>query len=424
MDLDLLSLCRTREQFFRFKPHIQSHVLAKESASILAGIESYFKEHPTADSIESWLTFAEWYLTVRSGKIRKETAELLRKWFEKLEGYQLSESGEDVLRHYILADYGTRISEIASRMASGGGDEEDIDKVEELVKAHDAEVGRALSDDDLFSSFDLDDMAAAVTSPGLEWRLEELNVGAGPVRKGDFILVGARPEVGKTTFGAAETSYMAEQLEQAGDHRPICWFNNEEENSKVSFRILQASLGITSAAVLQDRQASQAEFLRLVGSNRFLLPKQDGAMNEVRHIERLLKERRPALIVFDQLDKVQGFGNKENAEHQRLGRLYHWARELAHEYGPVIAFSQVSGGGEGKEFIFMNELRGSTTDKPGEADLIVTIGKVNDPAKKYERYIHLPKNKLFGGPRTDPAQRHGFWTVDIEPMYARYKGKL
>ena len=126
--------------------------------------------------------------------------------------------------------------------------------------------------------------------------------------------------------------------------------------------------------------------------------------------------------MFDQLDKVHGFSN-EARDDLRIGKLYEWARDIAKEYCPVIAVSQVDGSGEGEKWIHMNQLRGSKTDKIGEADAIITVGKSNEPGEDLKRFIHVPKNKLFGGKRSLEAHRHGAFELEIVPSIARYKSK-
>lgn len=58
---------------------------------------------------------------------------------------------------------------------------------------------------------------------GLRWRLSTLNKMLGSLRAGDFGFIFARPETGKTTFLASETTYMAQQLSE--EDGPILWFN-------------------------------------------------------------------------------------------------------------------------------------------------------------------------------------------------------
>jgi replicative DNA helicase len=100
---------------------------------------------------------------------------------------------------------------------------------------------------------------------------------------------------------------------------------------------------------------------------------------------------------------------------------------MAKTYGVVIAVSQIDATGEGQEYLTMNQLRGSKTDKAGEADAIITIGRSNDPAKRHSRFIHVPKNKLLGGPHSREEYRHGYFEVTIKPEIGRYitnmKGK-
>ena len=76
-------------------------------------------------------------------------------------------------------------------------------------------------------------------------------------------------------------------------------------------------------------------------------------------------------------------------------------------------------------FIGMDSLRGSKTDKPGEADAIITIGKYQTPTTPEEhilRTINIPKNKLPGGGKYQiDSERHGQYIVKIDARRARYE---
>jgi replicative DNA helicase len=254
--------------------------------------------------------------------------------------------------------------------------------------------------------------------------LDVLNRSLGPLRTGNFIIVAARVEVGKTTFLASEVSYLAQQLPK---DRPVIWVNNEEESSVVFFRIVQAALGITSKEIIGDTTGCMVRYKdRMHGDENKIRVLKD--TNTKKNLETLFKEVNPGLIVFDQLDKVDGFRRSEDREDVILGRIYKWARELARTYGPVIAASQLSASAvEMKDppFIGMDALRGSKTDKPGEADAVVTIGKFKDPKTPEEelvRTINVPKNKLpGGGSKSVETERHGQYLVTIDPMRARFE---
>lgn len=250
-----------------------------------------------------------------------------------------------------------------------------------------------------------------VQQQGLRWRLTTLNRMLGSLRKGNFGFIFARPETGKTTFLASEITHFASQVE-----RPILWFNNEETGGKVRLRIIQATLGITKEQLYSARDANYATFKSLGGENIKLF---DSASIHRRQVEQLCKELNPALIIFDQIDKIKGF--VDDREDLRLGAIYIWARELAKEYCPVIGVCQADASGEGKRWLTMENIANAKTAKQAEADWILGIGKTHDTALEYVRHFHTSKNKLDGDVDSDETLRHGRIDVLIDPTIARYK---
>lgn len=250
--------------------------------------------------------------------------------------------------------------------------------------------------------------------PGLRWRLKALNQALGSLRKGDFGFLFARPETGKTTFLAEEVTFMAQQL--AEDAGPILWFNNEEGGMKVKVRIMQASLGCTNNRLFEDRKRAQEEYMKRT-KGKILL--KDSATISRREIERLCKELKPSLIIFDQIDKIKGFD--DDREDLRLGAIYIWARELAKTYCPVIGVCQADVSGENKKYLTMDNVANAKTSKQAEADWILGIGAVHDEGLKYMRYLCVSKNKLTGDDDSVPEMRHGKMEVLIQPDIARYK---
>jgi len=246
---------------------------------------------------------------------------------------------------------------------------------------------------------------------GLRWRLNTLNKSLGSIRTGDFGFVFARPETGKTTFLASEVTYMATQTD-----RPILWFNNEEQGAKVKIRCYQAALGLDTVGLFAERERRKAEYLGLVGDRIRIY---DSASIHKREVERICESLQPALIVFDQIDKIKGF--TEDRQDLELGAIYIWARELAKEYCPVIGICQAGASGEGKKYLTMDDVVNAKTSKQGEADWILGIGKEHGAGMEDVRGLHLSKNKLQGDLDTIPELRHGRLDVMIEPSVARYK---
>lgn len=247
--------------------------------------------------------------------------------------------------------------------------------------------------------------------PGLRWRLKGLNESLGSLRKGDFGFVFARPETGKTTFLASEVSYMAEQTDA-----PILWFNNEEQGDKVKLRVYQASLGLPLEQLAVDPSNKEQDFLTKTGNRVKIV---DRASIHKIDVEAYCRFYKPALVIFDQIDKIQGF--KADREDLMLGSIYIWARELAKKYCPVIAICQAGGTGENVRYLTMNHVSNAHTAKQAEADWILGIGFIHDTGWEDVRFIHLSKNKLQGDVDTDPKKRHWKGEVLIQPLIARYR---
>lgn len=414
-DIDILVATSNKDVYMRFKDHVKKHNVSPITLEMFDVLGEYWDNYPARTDID-YREFRTFFFIVKGKKIKDPAA--YEAAFDNLKDGLSSPPPivKDILSKLIEVDYATQVHQICNDIAVGRGG--DLLDVEPLLATYKKEIGASVERDDVFVKPSLDYLAGTVATGGLNWRLKELNVSLGPLRKGDFIIVAARPETGKTTFTASEASHMMTQL-QPDEH--VIWINNEEASDKVMMRVIQAFHQVTSSDLFAHPKEYEEEFIT-AGGERFLILDDDSGIKSVNKIATLFKEFKPGLIIFDQLDKVHGF-SQEAREDLRIGKLYEWARDVAKEYCPVIAISQVDGTGEGEKWIQMNQLRGSKTDKIGEADAIITIGKSNEPGMDLQRFIHVPKNKLFGGTDTLEAHRHGCFEVEIEPAKARYVSK-
>lgn len=240
----------------------------------------------------------------------------------------------------------------------------------------------------------------------LNWRLRYLRKALGPLRKGDFGFIFARPESGKTTFLISEVSNF---LPQISLEHPILWIANEEEATGIVSRLYCATLNVPIAKVLEKPSHYVNDFMA-AGGNKILL--YNSASIGKRKISALAKEKQPSLIIIDQLDKIHGF----DAERYdlKMKSIYQWARELAKDYCPVIGVCQAGGTAEGKMWLDMNDVDSSHTAKQGEADWILGIGKSANEEVSSLRYLSILKNKLLGGSESDPALKHSKTQVRID----------
>jgi replicative DNA helicase len=126
-------------------------------------------------------------------------------------------------------------------------------------------------------------------------------------------------------------------------------------------------------------------------------------------VEDIMKQYKPAVVLFDMVDNVK-FGGEANNNGQRTDQLleamYQWARLMGvkHDCG-VIATSQLSADADGVPYPTLPQLKDSKTGKQGAADVIITLGAVNDPVLETSRYIGTTKNKRARtGKRGSPNQ--------------------
>ncbi len=308
------------------------------------------------------------------------------------------------------------ISLLSYEVAEGRSD--NVEHLNSLMEQCGKSSDDSLSAPESSQDFVTDDLQIliddAVSTPGLRWRLNTMNQMLGSLRKGDFGFIFARPETGKTTFLASEITYMATQLKE--EDGPILWINNEEQGSKVMLRVYQAALGVDLTTLYSDIEHHKQEYQRLTHGKLKLY---DSGIIHKSTVEKLCKQHKPSLIIFDQIGKITGFD--KDREDLVQGAIYQWARELAKEYCPVIGVCQADGSGEGVRWLTMSNVADAKTAKQAEADWILGIGKVNDAGYDNLRFLHLSKNKLTGDKDTIPDQRHGRRETLIEPGIARYK---
>jgi KaiC/GvpD/RAD55 family RecA-like ATPase len=392
--------CQDRKVFTKYYKYVNLNY-------IKINYNNYYDSYPDKDSIsnnELELQYNSNYLLQESE--RKELTALVERIFA------VEITNEDAVIN-LLSEHRRR--GLAGDLAKLALDVEDgeasVDTL--LEKFKDFDVQDIEQEDINFVNMDLDDLyESQIATPGLRWRVDWLNKSLGSLRKGDFGFLFARPETGKTTFLASEVSHMIKQTD--GD---ILWFNNEEQGRKVGIRVYQSYFGVEQRILFgQQKPQYRQEYLGKIGERIKILDSEDSST--YRRIEEVLEATNPALIIFDQIDKIKGF--KADRNDLELKAIYQWAREIAKKYAPVIAVSQASGEADNKLWLTMNMVDGSKTAKQGEADWMLGIGKEADNTSRL-RYFSILKNKLIGDDDTLPDLRHGSTQVLIKPEVARYE---
>jgi len=408
-ELTLLTRLLDREDYNRYRGLLNTANLRNNYRDVWAVYQCLDLLMKSTTSAKLSLDELEAFVYLSYPVMKSSEKETYAAIFLSLRGSHVSPEVLEVLLQVI--DRRSRVTDLALKAveySNGRGDFEDLRTYVESVFERDSmvvEEPRFVTDD--FKTL----YQTQVATPGLRWRLGSLNKRLGSLRRGDSGFVFGRPEIGKTTWLASEASYMATQA-----NAPCVWFNNEEQGAKVMLRCYEAALGQPLHQLVQNLEQTKTKFLELTGGRIRIF---DAASIHRSEVEKVCKELQPALIVFDQLDKITGFD--DDRDDLRLGSIYQWQRTLAKTYAPSIGVSQADGTAEGVKWLNMGHVSGAKTSKQAEADWILGIGVDQREGYQNIRTFSLCKNKLVGDEDTDPRLRHDRWECRINAEVARYE---
>lgn len=409
-DLDVLVICKEKDKYERYAPFVKKHMLSPESWQIFEDMAVWFNSHEELD----WSAFKTWFKLIKHPSYKDSRSLLYDILFDKLLTHEVDTKLESELTATLIGrDYATKIADKALAVAEGS-ETVSIDDVIVLVDQFETEVDRSADIDNVIVTSDIHELIAATTGGmGIEWRISNLNSAMGSLRKGDFIVVGARPDSGKTSFLAAESTHFLSQLKEG---EKVLWFNNEEGGAKVKHRTVQAGIEWTAQEIEGDPLGAKEKFEKECGKLDQLMIIDDAGM-PVHVMEQVIKKNTPGLIIFDQLWKVPGFFKESANEVMRQTMLFNWGREMAKKYAPVITVHQAGGTSGGERWLPMEALYGSQTGIQGEADAIIMIGRSYEPTENDYRFFFIPKNKMYG---KDAINRNGRFVAHFDAPTGRF----
>jgi replicative DNA helicase len=226
---------------------------------------------------------------------------------------------------------------------------------------------------------------------------------------GHFIILGARPNVGKTSFHA---SMVASPHGFAGQGAKCVILCNEEAVHRVGSRYLSSATTMTLDEI-KSNYAKAALRYDKVKSNIYI---RDATGKDLTWVEAVVKVTKPDILVLDMGDKFAPRTSDKSDVYLRDATIH--ARNIAKKYNcAVFWLSQLSAAAEGLAMPDQSMLEGSKTGKAAEADLMILIGKnrilEGGEADDTERHLNVAKNKLKGG-------YHGRITCQLQGDIAQY----
>lgn len=213
------------------------------------------------------------------------------------------------------------------------------------------------------------------------------------VSGGHLLLVGARPNTGKTSFHASLIAGPGGWAHQGAKCVVLC---NEEAYERVGARYLSAAAGMTMEEVKGNVSLARSRYEPVRKNIRI----KDSTNKDLQWVESLVKQEKPDILILDMGDKFASKTSDKSDVYLKDAAIY--ARNISKQYNCcVVWMSQLSAVAEGKVIVDQSMMEGSKTGKAAEADLMVLISKnpVVEGADEQDtqRHLNIAKNKLKGG---------------------------
>ena len=417
-DLDTLAILQDRDKYDRFYEHIKGNFLTSEGETISKYISEYYQQDVLKNTLTmDWSKFAAWFF-MKHPMMNHEKKGNMKKIFESLDAYVNVDATftQQILEGLTIKSFATEISKEAMSIADGSS-AATITPLRDLVEKAEDELSELDDGEDPHlagNDFDFLFGAQATASPLLTFSLNGLKQAFGGIRQGNLVVVGAHPDTGKTTFLLDEVAGM---LPQIPDDNYIVYFNNEQAMRDMAYRLRSAILRRSIDDIMLNPKQAVDDY-KAAGGERVLLF--DKSYMSTKFVDERLKrfEGKIGLIIFDQLWKIKG-ASKSNNDFMQLAHTFAWARDICKKHAPVITVHQADASSYGLKYLGMENLFGSNIAIQGEADAIITIGKMTDGSTlPTVRHFNVPKNKLSKG--TDPTCRNNKFDAFIDHDLVRF----
>ena len=226
-----------------------------------------------------------------------------------------------------------------------------------------------------------------------KWNIPSLGRKTEGISGGHLVIVGARPNTGKTSFHASTLAGPNGFASQGAKCMILC---NEEAYERVGARYLSAATSMSMDEVKANPALAASRYSNIQDK----IYVKDSTGKDMSWVEAIVKAYQPDIVVLDMGDKFAAKTSDKSDVYLKDATIH--ARNIAKQYKcAIIWMSQLSAVAEGMVRVDQSMLEGSKTGKAAEADLMILIAK-NRPLEGQEeedrqRHLNIAKNKLKGG---------------------------
>lgn len=392
-DISLLAAFLKKDVYTLYREYIDVRILDPEIYKFLTYIDDYFKEVGIADTTPKefvvWFKHAGPYSSVDENR-----QELYDHFLNEFEHIEVSETLMNMLvKHY--QDLHTK-----KKLLESIDTTIDADELKEILQEHEKKSKK----EDKWKEFVLDNdirrlVANNDRSKGLKFRLDILNDCVGGLLKGDFMLIFAYVDVGKSALAVSESVYIASNLKEG----KVLYLNNEERDDRQYAKFWPSALGRPWKEIEQNLELAEAAYIKKMHGDKNRIQLVNAREIDIKILRKMCEYYKPSLLVIDQIDNIRSSGGKNMQERTRLKQLYTDVRALANDFCPIIGLSQADASTrwlnkdtqevQYKMFIDFSQLDESKIGKPGAVDFTVGVGM--DKRYPNMRGISLGKMKTL-----------------------------
>lgn len=380
----ILQLVKTREQYDKLSGIINKRLLDNDVRRTINALDQYWNNYPGHDIVVPDVLLTE--IGMNNADITEDQLRIYKGMIDVMMHEPDPDAAEGIIRTLRTMDFAAEM-EAHIEAYHEGRDLDLYQTVLETSQKFERDISRSVKLDFIRDSID-EILEEEENGHRFSWPLTCLS-GAMPATKtGMQFIFAARPGKGKTSFCAFAAVHFARQTP---DNRPVMWLNNEGKGNRIKATTYRAALGVDRAGLitLGAKKAGTLYNEAIGGQDRIRIFDIHG--RDHKFVERLIEKHRPAVVFFDMLDNIHGFGDAARTD-LRLEFLYQWARESAVIYDFMsIPTSQISAVGEDTAWCDQSMLKDSKVGKQGACDAVIMMGAKNAPEFHRDRFMYIPK---------------------------------
>lgn len=398
MEIELLKTLLKHETYNNTKARLRRTIFSEDTAHVYDLLEHAHAKYETDLSPEDLLSIWKVKNPVATASEENnflDMVDLIRK-----HDAITPKIAEDVIEGLWRREIGREIADMGISMSEG--DTSALLRLQSLIeKVADSYMPDEFGDPTTDDIYEL--LAVTSNENRYQFNIRTLSRHLYGIGAGEFAIVAARPETGKSAFVVSICAAPNGFCQQGAK---VLYLGNEENTTRTKLRAIQACSGMTREEISEDPDLAMSRYMSI----RDRLIMKDIQEWDLTTIDAYCAKMKPDVLVLDQADKITISGNY-NATHERIRELYRSLRELAKRHDcAVFAVSQASAEAEGKTRVDFSMLEGSKTGKAAEADVIIGIGKHSggdDGEPDDTRFLCVSKNKISGYHGVIPCQLEG-----------------